>query len=267
MAGASYFLITSSIVTMRRAVVVLLAAALGISAGAAPSTGRAAPTTQWVLVNTYDHDSNAFTQGLDFHNGRFYETTGTGPASLRLVDLDSGNVEKQVELPSEYFGEGMTVRGRKLYWITWKSETAFVYDPETFERRRTFHYKGQGWGLTHNGSRLIMSKGSPWIVFRDPQTFEITRRISVTDEGEPVTRLNELEWVNGQIFANVWQTDLIARIDPSTGEVVAWIDLGELKAMEPDGDVTNGIAYLKSEDRLFVTGKYWSHVYEIALVE
>lgn len=252
---------------MRRAGLVILAATLASIASVPLGTGQAAPMTAWVRVDDYPHDSGAFTQGLDFHNGRFYETTGFDPASLRLVDLTSGNVEKQVELSDEYFGEGMTVMGGKLYWITWKSHTAFVFDPDTFERRRTFHYVGQGWGLTHNRSRLIMSNGSDRIVFRDPKTFKITRRISVTDEGEPVRRLNELEWVNGEIFANVWQTNLIARIDPSTGDVTAWIDLSELKAAEPDSDVTNGIAYLKSEDRLFVTGKYWSKVYEIALIE
>lgn len=252
---------------MRRAGVVILATAIAMIAGASMPAVDAAPTTEWVLVGTYPHDSGAFTQGLDFHRGRFYETTGTDPASLRRVDLLTGDVKKQVKLSDRYFGEGMTVKNGKLWWITWQTETGFVYDPRTFKRLRTFHYRGEGWGLTHNRRRLIMSKGTNRILFRDPKTFKITRRISVTDDGEPVTRLNELEWVEGEIFANVWMTDLIARIDPSTGDVTGWIDLGELKAAEPEGDVTNGIAYLKSEDRLFVTGKNWSHVYEIALTE
>ena len=246
---------------------VILSATFTIPAGVPLTTVGAAPTTEWVLVGTYPHDTGAFTQGLDFQNGRFYETTGTDPASLRRVDLLTGEVKKQVNLSDRYFGEGMTVKDGKLWWITWQTETGFVYDPGSFERRRTFHYRGEGWGLTHNRRRLIMSNGSDRLAFRDPETFKVTRRISVTDEGEPVTRLNELEWVEGEIFANVWMTDLIARIDPSTGNVTGWIDLGELKAAEPEGDVTNGIAYMSTEDRLFVTGKNWSHVYEIALTD
>ena len=242
--------------------------AIALSLAAVPATaGVVAEETEWVLVATYPHDSGAFTQGLDFHRGRFFETTGTDPASLRRVDLATGEVQQQIELSDEYFGEGMTVLGRKLWWITWKSHVAFVYDPTTFELLDRFTYRGEGWGLTHNGRRLIMSNGSDRIVFRDPRTFKITRRISVTDGDQPVRRLNELEWVEGEIFANVWMTDRIARIDPATGDVKAWIDLTELKAAEPQGDVTNGIAYLTAEDRLFVTGKNWSHVYEIALAE
>jgi glutaminyl-peptide cyclotransferase len=220
----------------------------------------------YVLVDTFPHDPEAFTQGLDFHRGRLFETTGSpadDPSSLREVDLESGEVDRQIEIPLRHFGEGMTVIGDRLWWITWQSEVAFVHDPDTFERRRTVDYEGEGWGLTHNGKRLVMSNGTPELVFRHPKTFEITRRVEVTDEGAPVDDLNELEWVDGEIFANVWLEDVIARIDPRSGEVTDWIDVSALKAMEPEGEVTNGIAYLKKTDRLFVTGKYWANLYEI----
>lgn len=244
-----------------------LATILTLVVAAPVPVGDAAENTEWVLVAAYPHDSGAFTQGLDFDRGRFFETTGTDPASLRRVELATGTVEQQIELSDEYFGEGMTVMGRKLWWITWQSRTAFVYNPTTFDLLDTFSYRGEGWGLTHNRRRLVMSNGSDRIDFRDPKTFKVRRRIFVSDGGEPVTRLNELEWVKGEIFANVWMTDLVARIDPATGDVLGWIDVTELKMAETSGNETNGIAYLTSEDRLFVTGKNWSHVYEIALTE
>jgi glutaminyl-peptide cyclotransferase len=237
----------------------LLLLALQGSAGAGAADG-------YVVVNRFPHDPGAFTQGLDFHRGQFFETTGQNPASLRRVDLETGKVRKQVRLNERrYFGEGMTVIGDRLWWITWTSERAFVYDPGTFKRRRSVTYAGEGWGLTHNGKRLIMSNGTSELAFRNPRTFEITRTIEVTDEGAPVDDLNELEWINGEILANVWLEDVIARIDPKTGEVTDWIDVSALKAKEADGNETNGIAYLKKSDRLFVTGKNWSHVYEIEL--
>ena len=231
--------------------------------------GSAAPTTPWRLVATFPHDPGAFTQGLDFHDGRLFETTGQNPASLRRVRLATGEVLKQTRLNQDrYFGEGMTVKNGKVWWITWQSERGFVYDPDTFERLGSFRYSGEGWGLTHNRWRLIMSDGSDRIVFRHPRTFQIRRTIHVTDEGTPVTRLNELEWVRGEIFANVFTQNVVARIDPRTGEVTGWIDLTELKAAQgPNADVTNGIAYLKGSDRLFVTGKNWSQLYEIELLD
>ena len=229
--------------------------------------GAAAPTTGYSVVRSFPHDPGAFTQGLDFYGGKLFETTGQNPASLRRVRLRTGEVLREVRLNQErHFGEGMTIKNGKLYWITWKSERAFVYDPDTFQRLRSFRYRGEGWGLTHNRRRLIMSNGSDRIMFRDPKTFEIRRRIQVTDEGEPVDRLNELEWVRGEIFANIFTEDLIARIDPRTGDVTGWIDLTELRAGEPDG-VTNGIAYKRKQDRLFVTGKNWANLYEIDLID
>ena len=248
---------------------VLALAVAGLAAQARPPSPRvlASETSGFILVATYPHDEEAFTQGLDFDRGQFYETTGTGPASLRLVELATGEVQRQVELSDKHFGEGMTVLGRRLWWITWKTGKAFVYDPRDFDRLDTFQYKGEGWGLTHNRRRLVMSDGTDRIVFRDPETFRIKRKIFVTDEGTPVTRINELEWVEGEIFANIWQEDVIARIDPSNGNVLGWIDVSELKQAESEGDVTNGIAYMSSQDRLFVTGKYWSRVYEIQPTE
>lgn len=251
---------------------VALAAPVGIltllSCAAPASEAPAQPSPQpgYVVIDSFPHDPNAFTQGLDFDGPRLLETTGTPPASLRRVDLASGEVEKQVELPRRHFGEGMTVLGDRLWWITWRSEKAFVFDPVTFERRRSVDYTGEGWGLTNNRRRLIMSDGSDRLVFRNPRTFAITRSVRVTDDGVSVPSLNELEWVNGEIFANVWAGDMIARIDPANGEVVGWLDLSQLKAQEPEGNETNGIAYMAGSDRLFVTGKNWSHLYEIELV-
>jgi glutamine cyclotransferase len=227
--------------------------------------GQPSETTRYTVVASSPHDTGAFTQGLDFHRGKFYETTGFDPASLRLVELDTGEVRKQKVISDRYFGEGMTVLGDRLWWITWKSERAFLYDPVTFQRRRIVSYQGEGWGLTNNGRRLIMSNGTDQLVFRHPRTFEALRTLSVSDDGTPVDNLNELEWVNGEIFANVWAGDLIARIDPGTGEVTSWIDLSALRSRESEGNETNGIAYLQRRDRLFVTGKNWSRVYEIQL--
>lgn len=229
--------------------------------------GNAAPVGGYRVVNTFPHDPGAFTQGLDNYQGRLFETTGQNPASLRRVRLKTGVVKQEVRINQDrHFGEGMTIRDGKVWWLTWQSEKGFLYDPETFERLGSFRYRGEGWGLTHNRWRLIMSNGSDRIVFRDPKTFKVTRRIHVTDEGVPVDRLNELEWVRGEIFANVFMEDVIARIDPRTGSVTGWIDLSELRAAEPDG-VTNGIAYMRRGDRLFVTGKNWGHLYEIELTE
>lgn len=238
---------------------------LTLLALAPPGLGQTSQPTDYTVVATYPHDAGAFTQGLDFHRGRLFETTGVDPASLRQVDLETGAVRKQRVISDRYFGEGMTVIDNRLWWITWKSETAFLYDPETFERRRTVRYRGEGWGLTHNGRRLIMSNGTNRLVFRDPRTFEARRTVEVTDEGSPVDNLNELEWVNGEIFANVWAGDMIARIDPANGEVKSWLNLSQLRTGEPEGNETNGIAYLPRSDRLFVTGKNWSHLYEIEL--
>lgn len=223
----------------------------------------------YVQVDKFPHDPGAFTQGLDFKGTRLFEGTGLeGRSSLREVDLETGEVERRVDLADNLFGEGITILGRRVYQITWQNGKCFVYDLKTFRRVRRFGYEGEGWGLTHNGRRLVMSDGTNVIRFRDPQTFEVTREIEVTDDGEPVDLLNELEWIDGEIFANVWTTDLVVRIDPATGDVTGRLDLSALKQQEEaegSPDVTNGIAYMEAEDRLFVTGKLWSNVYEIQL--
>lgn len=222
----------------------------------------------YVVVGEFPHDPQAYTQGLDFQGTRLFEGTGlNGRSSLRRVDLETGEVLRKVDLAERFFGEGITVLGQRIYQITWQSERAFVYDKKTFRRIRRFSYEGEGWGLTHDGRRLIMSNGSATITFRDPKTFAVLDEIEVTDGGEPVEMLNELEWVEGEIFANVWQTDDVVRIDPATGDVTGRLDLTALKQQQQEGEVTNGIAYMESQDRLFVTGKLWSSVYEIELTD
>jgi glutamine cyclotransferase len=222
----------------------------------------------YVVVDEFPHDPQAYTQGFDFQGARLYEGTGlNGRSSLRRVDLETGDVLKQVDLADKFFGEGIVVLGKRIYQLTWQNGRAFVYDRRTFKRIRRFSYEGEGWGLTHDGRRLIMSDGTATIEFRDPATFEVLDQIEVTEDGEPVTMLNELEWVEGEIFANVWQTNDVVRIDPETGEVTGKLDLTPLKEQQQDGEVTNGIAYMETEDRLFVTGKLWSSVYEIELTD
>ncbi len=252
--------------TIRRVLSAILVLVIGGITHSAWAQHEAKPVS---VVATFPHDSDAFTQGFDFLGRALYEGTGLyGESTLRRVDLDSGEVLRKRSLDEKYFGEGITVVGKRIFQLTWKENVAFVYRRRTFKRIRRFRYRGEGWGLTHNRKRLVMSNGSDRIVFRDLQTFRITRRITVTDEGEPVTRLNELEWYRGDILANVWQTDHIVRIDPKNGDVVSRYDLAQLKSREEqegDPDVTNGIAYLGGQDRLFVTGKRWAHVYEIEL--
>ncbi|MFN2587580.1 MAG: glutaminyl-peptide cyclotransferase [Actinomycetota bacterium] len=225
----------------------------------------------YVQVGKFPHDPGAFTQGLEFRGTALFEGTGLeGRSSLRRVDLGTGEVLRQVNLADRHFGEGITIRGRRVYQLTWQSGRCFVYDRRTFKRVGRFSYEGEGWGLTHHDGLLIMSDGSATLRFRDPATFEVVDEIQVTDDGEPVTFLNELEWVEGEIFANVWQTDDVVRIDPETGDVVGRLDLTALRQQEDaEGphDVTNGIAYMRAEDRLFVTGKFWRNVYEIELTD
>jgi glutamine cyclotransferase len=253
------------------ATVLLVVAAISSSGGAEPRQARLQQQDGYELVATHPHDSEAFTQGLEFRGRRLFETTGlNGRSSLRRVELATGEVLRRKDLPERYFGEGMTIFDDRLYWLTWQSQVAFEFEPSTFKRVGRSVYGGEGWGLTHNGRRLIMSNGSNRLVFRHPRTFEVTRRVRVKNNGEPVDRLNELEWVSGEVLANVWQTARIARIDPSTGRVNGWINVQALwdrEQTEGDPDVPNGIAYMKEADRLFVTGKFWRHVYEIELTE
>jgi glutaminyl-peptide cyclotransferase len=238
------------------------------SAGSRQAAGRA-PTYGYQVVRSYPHDHGAFTQGLIFRNGFFYEGTGmNGQSGIRKVKLETGEVLQHKALGSEYFGEGITDWKGTLLEITWKSEIGFVYDIDSFNQTKTFSYKGEGWGLTHDGTRIIMSDGSAQLRFLDPATLKEIGRITVHDEAGPVERLNELEYVKGEIYANVWQTERIARIAPKDGRIVGWIDLmGLLSPAERAGsDVLNGIAYDAAADRLFVTGKWWPRVFEIKLV-
>ena len=259
---------------MRIAATVLATAM--IAGGAAVSTqqkAREAPPADYgyTVVRSYPHDRDAFTQGLEYVDGVLYEGTGrNGHSGIRRVKLETGEVLQAQPLDARYFGEGITVWKNRIIQLTWQSEVGFVYDRQTFKRQRTFQYTGEGWGLTHDGTRLIMSDGSSTgtLKFFDPETLRQTGTITVRDGGRPVANLNELEFVKGQIYANVWQTDRIAIIAPRTGRVTGWVDLhGLLDPREAGGvDVLNGIAYDTGRDRLFVTGKLWPRIFEIRLI-
>ena len=228
------------------------------------------PVSHYRVVRAYPHDPGAFTQGLIYLDGYLYESTGlNGRSSLRMTDLTTGKVLQKQPVASQYFAEGMTNFAGKLYQLTWQNGKAFVYDRFSFKLLREHTYTGEGWGLTNDGKRLILSDGTAQLRFIDPQTFAVTSKITVTDQGRPVDRLNELEYVRGEILANVWQTELIARISPTTGKVLGWIDLtGLLSQAEMQGvDVLNGIAYDVKQDRLFVTGKLWPKIFEIKLIK
>jgi glutaminyl-peptide cyclotransferase len=229
------------------------------------------PTYGYQVLHAYPHDPDAFTQGLVYVDGHLYESTGlNGHSSIRLVDLPSGRVLQKYDLPQEYFGEGLTDWDSSLVQLTWTSGVAFVYDRFSFAPQRTFHYKGEGWGLTHDHSALIMSDGSSILRFLDAKSFRELKRISVRDSnGHPVEQLNELEYVRGEIYANIWYSDKIARISPRTGRVLGWIDLAGLidkKEISNPNAVLNGIAYDAGGDRLFVTGKLWPKLFEIKVV-
>lgn len=234
------------------------------------STPRAqeTPVCGYRVIASYPHDPTAFTQGLAFAaDGTLYEGTGLrGDSSIREVDLASGSVVQIYELPEEYFGEGITVWGDDLIQLTYTSEVGFVYNRVSFALVDHFAYDGQGWGLTHDGRRLIMSNGSSELIFLDPGTYAEIGRVTVRDHLGPVVRLNELEVFDGLVHANVWYTERIARIDPATGRVVAWIDLSGLLGSGRKQDVLNGIAYDGASGRLIVTGKLWPTVFEIELV-
>jgi len=225
-----------------------------------------APVSGYEVVRTYPHDPKAFTQGLFFLDGFLYEGTGlNGESSIRKVRLENGEVVQIRRLEERYFGEGIAAVGNTIVQLTWQAGVGFVYDLKTLERQRSFTYDGEGWGLTYDGARLIMSDGTATLRFLDPKTLKVTGRLEVKEAGRPVPQLNELEMVKGEIYANVWGTDRVARISPASGEVVGWIDLrGLLSAGEATGvDVLNGIAYDAAGDRLFVTGKLWPRLFEI----
>jgi glutamine cyclotransferase len=235
----------------------------------ANASRAAVPVYGYEIVNTFPHDPDAFTQGLIFQDGALVESTGLERHStLRRVELETGKVLQRVEVPRDFFAEGMTLFDGKIYQLTWKGEKGFVYDPKTFDKTGEFKYTGEGWGLTHDSDSLILSDGSDQIRFIDPNTNQVKRTINVTDAGRPIEEINELEYVHGEIYANVWHDNRIARIDSHDGHVTGWIDLAGL--LKP-GDVTdeeavlNGIAYDEQGDRLFVTGKLWPKLFEIKL--
>lgn len=226
-----------------------------------------APLQAIKIVKSFAHDPQAFTQGLLFDGGFLYESTGKeGFSSVRKVDLETGGVLKIQRLAPVYFGEGLALVGNKLIQLTWLHGKGFVYNKETFRLEGDFNFAPEGWGLTYDGKRLILSDGSSELRFLDPVTFKETGRLAVTDGGAPVENLNELEVVRGEILANVWMKNVIARIDPATGRVKGWLDLDTLVKANRSYDtdaVLNGIAYDAKGDRLFVTGKLWSKLYEI----
>jgi glutamine cyclotransferase len=229
------------------------------------------PVYSYEVINTWPHDAEAYTQGLAFHDGTLFESTGLyGSSSLRRVELKTGKVKKKVEVDRQYFAEGMTIFGDKIFQLTWQAQKGFIYDLKKLRQEGEFNYEGQGWGLTHDNHSLIMSDGTNRIRFLDPTSFQVQRTISVYENGHPLTELNELEFIKGEIYANIWKTDRIVRIDPTTGKINAWIDMtglhhqGEERARE---NCLNGIAYDTESDRLFVTGKRWEKIYQIRLVK
>ena len=247
-----------------------LPAALAASACGPASQAETVPEYTFRVVHSYPHDPLAFTEGLFYWNGYLYESTGLeAQSSVRKVKLETGEILQKLDLPEAYFGEGIVNWKDKLIQLTYTTEVGFIYDFATFEKKGEFHYPGEGWALTTDGKRIIMSDGSPQLRFLDPQTLSEQRRLTVTDRGHPVTYLNELEWIKGQIYANIWQSDRIARIDPASGNVVGWIDLtGLLQGADrtPYAEVLNGIAYDAQHDRLFVTGKRWPKLFEIRIL-
>lgn len=250
------------------------AAAVIVSATAVviawPQLGAPREAGHWdvEVKAVYPHDPRAFTQGLTFHNGVLYEGTGQyGESTVRRVDLETGRVEQRMPLEPRYFGEGIAILGSTLYQLTWQNGVALVYDVERLERTGSFTYDGEGWGLTHDGRQLIMSDGTETLRFIDPETFEVRRTVRVRDAGRPIVRLNELEYIDGEVWANIWYDDRIVRIDPGTGDVVGWVHADTVypaSERHPE-DVLNGIAYDSDTGRLVITGKNWPHLYEIEL--
>jgi glutamine cyclotransferase len=248
------------------------------SISSSPIDSSSSPTPSTVvnfgyeIIKVYPHDTGAFTEGLAFDAiGKLYEGTGLkGKSSLRQVDLTTGKVLRQYDLPAEYFGEGIAVYQEKIIQLTWQSHIGFVYNKGEFALLGDFSYNSEGWGLTYDGTHLIMSDGTANLYFLNPETFKVMNTVAVNDDGAPVNNINELEYINGQVYANIWKTDKIAIIDPATGRITGWVDLSGLLASQGytgKVDVLNGIAYDAGTQRLFITGKYWPYIFEIKLVE
>ena len=241
-----------------------------------PSKQESPPATiTFSIVNQYPHNPASFTQGLTFHNGQLYESTGSPEDSINngswlgTVDLQTGRIEKKVQLGKEFFGEGMTILNDKAYYITWTTNKGFVYDVKTFKKQNEFTYPGEGWGLANDGKNLIMSNGTNNLSFFQPDSMRMIQTISVTDNNGPVGNLNELEFINGYIYANQWQTPYILKIDPVTGKVAGKMDCSkivtDIKSKSPRSDYMNGIAYDDSTQKIYITGKLWPALFEIRL--
>jgi glutamine cyclotransferase len=249
------------------------AASLAMSAQAPPKTipppGSKTPVSGYTVVKSYPHDPKAFTQGLEYFDGFLYEGTGLkGASALRKVELETGKVVQDSKLHPQYFGEGITIAQGKVFQVTWKDRQGFVYEAKTLKFIRNFTYFGEGWGLTHDAGGLILSDGTSTLRFLELTRFQEKRKLKVVDGGSTIERLNELEMVRGEIWANVWETDYIARISPKDGRVVGWINLKGLLGPTvklPAEAVLNGIAYDAQKNRIFVTGKLWPRIFEIAL--
>jgi glutamine cyclotransferase len=249
---------------------ILVGMALVAGGGSPPEQRKPAPVQGYKVIATFPHDSSSFTQGLVFADGQLYESTGLeGESTLRRVDLATGKTLQRIDVPGRYFAEGLAIVGEELLQLTWRSKIGFVYDRHTFKQKRTFAYKTEGWGIAYDGSsRLVMSDGSDTLTFLDPKTFAPAKTLKVQDAGRSIGNLNELEWIEGEIWANVWTTDRIARISPTTGQVNAWVDLSTLyppSQRMPPADVLNGIAYDKATRRIFITGKKWPRLYQIVV--
>ncbi len=248
---------------------------------AAPTKAGPVPVYGYEIVNSYPHDPQAFTQGLIFHNGFLYESTGQeGQSQIRKVEIESGKVVQKVDLPKEDFGEGITLMGDKLYSLTWRSRIGRVYDINDFKLLKEFSYQGEGWGITNDGTDLYMTDSTHVMRVVDPETFRSKRMIAVMrEDGKPLMSINELEFVKGEIWANIWHSErketlgkpnYIARIDPATGKIVGWIDLAGISPQDQNGadkeeNTLNGIAYDPATERIWVTGKMWKRLYEIKL--
>ena len=243
----------------------------------AVKSSSSVPIYTYEIVKTYPHDPKAFTEGLFFYNGFLYESTGeTGKSDLRKVELETGKIVQQIKLPKEIFGEGTTVLNGKIYQLTWQSEKGFVYDAETFKLLREFTYQGDGWGLTNDGTNLYMTDSTHVIRVIDPETFKTIKTLVVLrEDGKPLMQINELEYIKGEIWSNVWHSEepnilgkenYIARIDPNSGKLLGWIDLGGISpddVLRGSENTLNGIAYDAANDRIFVTGKNWKNLFEI----
>jgi glutamine cyclotransferase len=241
----------------------------GDGSTSAPAANPVVAKYGYQIVNIWPHDSNAFTQGLILADGKFLESTGQeGRSSLRSVDLQTGRVLKKVDVPEPYFAEGIALLNGKIYQLTWQDHVGFIYDAQTFDRLGQFNYAGEGWGLTTDGKSLILSDGTNRIRFLDPADFHVTKTITVLDGQTPIDQLNELEYVQGAIYANVWHDDRIAIIDPQNGHITGWINLAGLipqgELQDPEA-VLNGIAYDQANDKVYVTGKLWPRLFEIKL--